>query len=145
DREAAPGFGVEVLIVDVEGRGVALALPLVATPEREEAADPRDELLARVLRELARHGKQDLAGRALLADGVVLDGVEQVVRHQVLFVRLVVTRGTELGSRLKPVDGGQRGYGTKTLRTGRLEPPQPLAQEGLVDPGYWTESAGRVA
>src|SRR5687767_14004908 len=38
DREAAPGLRVEVLVVEVEGGGVALPLPLVLRPEGEEAA-----------------------------------------------------------------------------------------------------------
>ena len=44
DREAAPGLGVEVLVVEVERGGVALALPLVAAPEAEEPLDPDVQL-----------------------------------------------------------------------------------------------------
>src|SRR3989304_1511505 len=44
DREPAPGLGVEILIVQMERRGVALALPLVAAPELKESLDPPRQL-----------------------------------------------------------------------------------------------------
>ena len=40
DRKAAPGFGIEALVVDVEAGRVAFALPLIATPQTEEAIEP---------------------------------------------------------------------------------------------------------
>src|SRR5437660_287669 len=76
DGEAAPGLGVEVLVVDVERRGVALALPLVAAPQVEEPLDPDAELGGRVLRELAAHELVDLDRDLLVADGGPFDGVE---------------------------------------------------------------------
>ena len=40
DRVAAPGLRIEALVVEVEARGVALALPLVAPPQPGEPVDP---------------------------------------------------------------------------------------------------------
>src|SRR5687767_8267091 len=44
DGEPAPGLGVEVLVVEMERRRVALALPLVAAPQGEEPLDVGVEL-----------------------------------------------------------------------------------------------------
>src|SRR5688500_9285245 len=62
NREAAPGLGIEVLVVEVEGRREAFAFPLVAAPQREEASDPAVQPCARVLRELRHQARQDVLG-----------------------------------------------------------------------------------
>jgi len=41
NRETAPGFGVQILVIQVERRRVAFALPLIAAPELEEALHPQ--------------------------------------------------------------------------------------------------------
>ncbi len=81
DGEAAPGFGVEIFVVDVERRGIAFALPLVAGPEAEEALDPGQQLLGGVLAELRLHELEDFHRAVLIANGGTLDGVEQIVGH----------------------------------------------------------------
>ena len=45
DREPAPGLGVEVFVVQVERRRVALALPLVAAPSRKNRSTQTTQLL----------------------------------------------------------------------------------------------------
>lgn len=45
DWKAAPCFGIEVLVVEMERRRVALAFPLVAAPEFEEPLNPQAQLL----------------------------------------------------------------------------------------------------
>src|SRR6185503_1725536 len=83
DREAEPGLGVEVEVVDVERRRVALALPLVAREEAEEALHPLRHLLAGVGLEARTQQPVDLERRLLVADGELLDGVEDFVGHEV--------------------------------------------------------------
>ena len=79
--EAAPSFGVEIFVVDVETRRVAFALPLIAGPEAEEAVDPGEQLLGGVLAELGLHDFKDFHRTVLVANGGALDGVEQIVGH----------------------------------------------------------------
>src|SRR3990172_10366054 len=93
DREAAPGLRVQVLVVEVEGGRVALPLPLVAGEEREEALDPRRELRCRRRREEGAHLAVHVHRQELVADGGPLDRVEDVVRHEVLLVRLSALPG----------------------------------------------------
>ena len=104
DGEAAPGLGVEVEVVYVEGDGVALAFPLVAAPEFEEFDDPGFHVffgMIRVVTEGEFHGG---FGAFFITDGGALDGVEDVVGHEVAFVGLLVRFGAELGGGLLLVD-----------------------------------------
>src|SRR4029079_18874495 len=118
DREAAPGFGVEVFIIKMERRRVPLALPLVAAPEGEEAFDPRGELLRVVLGELRADGFPDFDGHELVADRGALDRVEEAVGHEVAFVGLVGAWRTKFRSGALVVDDGERGERADAHRAG---------------------------
>ena len=111
DGEAAPGLGIEVGVVEVEAGSVAFAFPLVATPKLEEAFDPSLVLLGLVLREGFGDVLQDVFRAALVADGPLLDLVEERVGHEVAFVGLFGFAGAELGGRLLFVDRGEAGMG----------------------------------
>ncbi len=89
DGEAAPCFGVEVGVVDVEAWGVAFAFPLIAAPEGEETFDPCGELGGGVLGEVELHEFPDIERGLFVADGGAFDGVEERVGHEIVLVGLV--------------------------------------------------------
>src|SRR5437773_1180018 len=68
NREAAPGFRVEVLIIQMERRGIPLALPLVAAPEAEKPLDPHPDLAGFILRKLRPHRLENFHRQELVAD-----------------------------------------------------------------------------
>ena len=70
-------------------RRVAARASTGSAPQAEEPLDPRRELRRRVVRDNAASSScSTSSGRALVADRRVLDGVEQIVRHQVGLVGL---------------------------------------------------------
>src|SRR5438132_1123888 len=68
NREAAPGFGVEVFVVEMEAGGVALALPLVAAPEPEEPLDPEAKLRPGILGKARGQRLEHVHRRELVAN-----------------------------------------------------------------------------
>ena len=100
DGEAAPGFRVEVLVIDVEADGVAFALPLVAAPEFEEFDRPVFEGFFGVIGECDLHNFENILGALLVADGGSLHRVENRVRHEVGLVCLLVGLGAKFRSGL---------------------------------------------
>lgn len=147
DGPAAPRFRVEVLIVIMEAGGVAFALPLVATPQSEEAVGPLAQLGGLDVGELHAHDLEDIHRTLFVSDGSTLDGIEQRVGHEIVFVGLGLIRGTKLGRGLLNVDGPERrdgeGLGADEWSFS-FHPTQPLAQPCLVDAGNWGEPAAGV-
>ena len=92
DREPAPRPRVDVAIVEVKARREPLALPLVAAPQPEEPLDPGRELERGPLGVARQELLQHLDRGVLVADRRVLDGLEQVVGHQVGLVGLARRR-----------------------------------------------------
>lgn len=111
DGEAAPGFGVEVEVIDVEGDGVALAFPLVAGPEFEEFDDPILHVFFAVVGVVAKGEFHGGFWAFFIADGGALDGVEDVVGHEIAFVGLIVFPGPEFGGGLLAIDETEGGVG----------------------------------
>src|SRR5262245_31010919 len=129
DRKPTPGLGIEVLVVEMEGRREALSLPLVATPETEEELYPGDELLARHPGALHRQAVDDVLGRQLVADRQALDLIEHGKRHEVFLALLRGGLRTQLGRRALGGDGAERRDWSQPVGSGALEPGQPVAQE----------------
>ena len=46
NRKPAPGFRIEILVIQMKRRSVTFALPLIAGPETKEPGDPESQLLA---------------------------------------------------------------------------------------------------
>ncbi len=148
DGPAAPGFGVEVLIVEVEAGGIAFAFPLVAAPEGEEAAGPAEAVGGGVLWETGCQQADDFGGRLVIPDGGAFDEVEDVVGHEVIFVGLGGVLRAEFGTWGLLVDDAERGDGVACavdFRAGGFQPTQPVAEECFVDAGDGGEAAGGVA
>ncbi len=78
---------------------VAFALPLVAATEAEEALESRSRAAGRVRGEADPHRLEDLGGEQLVADGRALDGVEEMVGHQIGLVGLAGLQRAQLGGR----------------------------------------------
>ena len=143
--EAAPCFGIEVGVVEVEAGGVTFAFPLVATPKLEEAFDPSLVLVGWILREGFGDVSQDVFRAALVADGPLLDLVEERVGHEVTFVGLFGFAGPEFGSGLLTVDRGE-GWDSRDSRgTSFFHPAEPVAKKGFVDAADGGQSAAGVA
>lgn len=104
DGEAAPGFGVEILIIEVEADGVAFALPLVAAPEFEEFDGPAFELFFGIFRVKDADDFEDVLGPFFVANGGPLYGVEDGVGHEVGFVGLLISLGSEFGGGVLEID-----------------------------------------
>src|SRR5215831_18976531 len=77
NREAAPGLGVQVFVIEVERGRVALALPLVAAPQPEKALDPIRELPGLEAGKLRAHATEHLQRHLLVTDGGALDRIQE--------------------------------------------------------------------
>src|SRR5690606_21527427 len=97
DWKPAPRLGIQVGVVDVKRRRVALTLPLIAAPEAKKPLYPSRQLARLVAGEVTTHQAEYFGGHALIADGGALDGVEHVVGHQVRLVGLPRRRRPQLG------------------------------------------------
>jgi len=104
DRKAAPGFGVEVFVIEVQRWGIALAFPLVTAPQPEEPLDPDGQLLRVILLPICAESLPHFDGHLLVADRSAFDRVEHWVRHKVALVGLIFGRWTKLGGRLLGID-----------------------------------------
>ena len=144
NRVAAPGAGVEVLVVEVKRGSVAFTLPLAATPEGEDLGDGLIDLFTGQNRAAFAGAGQNVENipRALLFDDEqFLDAIDEMVgTTQVRFVRLMERRGFEFGGWNLAVDQIEGG---KVV--GDLSPRQPLEKEDFVDAGHRCEAAGGVA
>src|SRR5688572_12921306 len=96
DREAAPRLWVQVLVVEVKRRRIALALPLVAAEQGEEPRNPLAEQRGRILREPPGDLRQDVARDELVPDGQALDDVEDGERHEIALRRLLAVGRAKL-------------------------------------------------
>src|ERR1044072_2023031 len=132
DREAEPGLGIEVEVVDVEGGRVTLAFPLVAREEAEEALHPGRHLRPPVRLEARGEQAVDLERRLLVADGELLDGVEHLVGHEVGLGSGPRAGGARLGGGALRGHCGECREGRRAGRPLDLQPAQPAAQEGLL-------------
>jgi hypothetical protein len=132
----------------VERRREPLALPLVDAPQPEEPLDPRRELERPVLRVARLQHLQHLERRVLVADRGVLDGLEEVVRHQVGLVGLFGLAGLarpQLGGRLLRVDVRERRDRVEPGEPVGFHPAQPRSQVWLVDPAERREATRGIA
>ena len=134
------------MVVDVERGRQPFSFPLRSSPQLEEAADPTPKLVVRIL--VAPNGKNlpvDFFGRSTVANGRSLDVGQHIVRHQVSFIGLFRLGRPQFGRGRLLGDDFQKRARRPTAVTVQLEPPQPPAQETLVDAADRAESAGRVA
>ena len=83
NREATPGFRIEVFVVDMKPRRVAFALPLIPAPEAEEFDHPPFELLTIVAVMGFAHPLPNFARKLLIPDRQFLDRIEYRIGHQV--------------------------------------------------------------
>ena len=88
DGESAPGFGVDIFIIDVEVWGEAFPFPLVSGPELEEFNDPVSEICMRVIGEFDEGEVIDFDGGSFISDGPSFDEVEDLIWHEVVFILL---------------------------------------------------------
>ena len=140
DGEAAPGFRVEVQVIDVEADGVALAFPLVAAPEFEELNDPILHIFFRVVGVVAEGEGHGGFGAFFITDCGALDGVQDIIGHEVGLVRLFVLLWAELGSGLLIVDEAQVGIGSGFREACFFHPLEPETEVVLVDACDGTDS-----
>src|SRR4051812_23293479 len=89
DRETTPGLRVEVLVVEVERRCIALALPLISVEQKEDPLDPLAETSPRILWKARGELGQNVTRDELVPDGQALDHVEHGKRHEIALGRLV--------------------------------------------------------
>jgi hypothetical protein len=129
----------------MEGRGISFALPLIAAPEPEEAVDPQSDLGFLVIWEFALHAVEDLDWRLFVADRGFFNRIQNEIRHQVVFVRLLAGLRAKLRRRGLFVDDLERRDRPESIRPSGLHPPEPLPQECLVDAGHGAKPAAGIA
>ena len=89
----------------MERRSIAFPLPLIATPQSKETLDPLLQLRVARFWKINFQMSENLQRHQFVANGMALDLIQHVVRHQIVFVGLLLIGWTKLGSWLLIVDG----------------------------------------
>lgn len=144
DGEAAPGFGVKILVVDVEGDGVAFAFPLVAAPKFVEFFGPVSVFFERVFWVDGLDDFAGISGAFFVADGGAFEGVKNLVGHEVGLIGLLLLLRAEFSGGILDVDVGKGGDGGRFGQAFGFHPAEPLAEIVFVDPGDGAEASGGV-